>query len=241
MLVGWRKVFRMIDSVPDFVVLERVGRVWSLCPQTVELVEQCPDLSPPLYLGWREELEEAFLEVHAFAQFTRFVSRIPKTLLVNLEFCANALAERCPERMVADEALVELNKQAHELLRAVRSEEALEPAGRRYLLDCAGLLKHALEDYPLRGSPGLQRALDASTGALVSQRNVAIPIRETPLGKRFWELVNKMTTAVVDPQPSPAQPDYEAQASKSRRPRIQVPLNTRNGQPLPKTAKLLQL
>jgi hypothetical protein len=52
MLTGWRKVFHLAETVLDFTVLERVGRVWSPCPQTVGLVERYPDLTPPSYLGW---------------------------------------------------------------------------------------------------------------------------------------------------------------------------------------------
>jgi hypothetical protein len=198
MLMGWRKVFRMGEHARDFAVMERIGRVYVLAGEISNLVDRFEDLDPQLYLGWREELEEAFLNLSFRSEFDTFVRRIPRTLLVNIEFCSNALSERCPEPLVDPEKLAELNKLAAELLPAVQDSD-LDEAGKRYFLDYLTLIRRAVDGYTFQGAPALQAVLDAATGSLATQRQVSIPTRETPIGKRFWGLTTKIAKALAAP------------------------------------------
>jgi len=196
MLIGWRKVFRMTDRVRDFAVMARIGRVYGLAAEISSLVERFDDLDPQLYLGWRDELEEAFLNLSFRSDFDTFIKRVPKTLLVNIEFCSNALSERCPEPMVDPEKLIEISKLAGELIQDVPQSD-LDEAGKRYFLDYLTLIRRAVDDYTLTGSPILQGVIDAVTGTLATQRQVSIPTRETPIGKRFWSLTTKISKALA--------------------------------------------
>ena len=108
MLMGWRKVLRIAESVGDFCVMEQIGRIYGLPRQISELVRRHDDLDPQLYLGWREELEDAFLSLSFRSQFDTFTERLPRTLLVNLEFCSNALSQRCPEPVLDAEQIAGL-------------------------------------------------------------------------------------------------------------------------------------
>ncbi len=192
MLMGWRKVFRMAESVSDFAVLEQIGRVYGLVGEISDLVVRFKDLDAQLYLGWREELEDAFLNLSFRSEFGTFVKRIPRTLLVNVEFCSNALSDRCPEPMVDVDKLAETGSLAVELVKQI-TEADLDEAGRRYFLDYVSLIRRAVSDYPLSGAPGLQGAIDACTGTLVTQRQVSLATRETPVGRKFWILINKIS------------------------------------------------
>lgn len=211
MLVGWRKVFRMPESISDFAVLEQIGRVYGLVGEISDLVGRFKDLDPQLYLGWREELEEAFLNLSFRSEFATFVKRIPKTLLINVEFCANALSERCPETVIEPDKLAEVGTLVAELLRQVPEAELDDPA-KRYFLDGLTLIRRAVNDYALGGTPGLQGAIDACTGTLVTQRQVALPTRETPVGKKFWSLISKITKLLV-----PTETDEDPQARSGDR------------------------
>lgn len=199
MLMGWRKVFRMPDSASDFSVMSHISRVYAIPAEIVELVGRYNDLPPQLYLGWCEELEEAFGQVAFHSEFDSFVKRIPKTLLVNLEFCSDALGKRCPEPIVEQENLSELGEAVSEFHKQVIDAE-MDDKSRRYLLDYLALIQRALERYDFTGSPGLQGALDACTGSVVTQRQVSLPMRETPLGKQFWSLLNKVTHELAPPK-----------------------------------------
>lgn len=199
MLIGWRKVFRIAESVKDFAVMERIGRVYSLAREISELIHRFDDLDPQLYLGWREELEDAFVNLSFRSEFQSFTRRIPKTLIVNLEFCSNALSDRCPEPMVDSEKLVEISRLAVELIKTVPQAQ-LDDAGKRYFLDYLTLIRRSVDDYSLAGAAGLQGAIDACTGTLVTQRQVSLPTRETAVGKKFWSLINKITRALAPPQ-----------------------------------------
>lgn len=198
MLVGWRKVFRLAENTRDFVVMERIGRVYTLAGEISELVSRFDDLDPQLYLGWREELEEAFLNLSFRSEFDTFVKQLPKTLLVNIEFCSNALSDRCPEPVVDLDQLIDLSKITGELIKEV-PQSALDEAGKRYFLDYLTLVRRAVDDYSLTGAPSLQGVIDAVTGTLATQRQVSIPTRETPVGKRFWALTTKITKALSPP------------------------------------------
>lgn len=198
MLFGWRKVFRMVETTRDFAVMERIGRVYALAGEITELVSRFDDLDPQLYLGWREELEEAFLNLSFRSEFDTFIKQLPKTLLVNIEFCSNALSDRCPEPMVDPDQLMDLSKVAGELIKDVPGSD-LDEAGKRYFLDYLALVRRAVDDYSLTGAPSLQGVVDAVTGTLATQRQVSIPTRDTPVGKRFWSLITKITKALAPP------------------------------------------
>lgn len=198
MLMGWRKVFRMGETVKDFMVMERIGRVYVLAGEISDLVGRFDDMDPQLYLGWREELEDAFLNLSFRSEFGTFVKRIPRTLLVNVEFCSNALSERCPEPMVDPEKLIEINKLVLELIKSVQDSD-LDEAGKRYFLDYLTLIRRAVDDYSFLGAPALQGVIDAVTGTLATQRHVSIPTRDTAVGKRFWGLTTKITKALAPP------------------------------------------
>lgn len=199
MLMGWRKVFRMGESVSDFSVLERIGRVYGIPAQIDELVGRFPDMDPLLYLGWREELEDAFLNVSFRSDFDTFTKRIPRTLLVNLEFCSNALSERCPEPMLDADRLAEIGKDAVEIIKSLPAADVDAP-GKQYFHDYLTLISRAVADYMLSGAVGLQGAIDACTGTLVTQRGVSLANRETEVGKKFWALINKVTKALSAPE-----------------------------------------
>ena len=198
MLMGWRKVFRMAESTGDFSVLERIGKGYGLPGEVRELVRRCDDLDGQLYLGWREELEDAFLNLAFHSEFGTFVQRVPKTLLVSLEFCSNALSERCPEPMVDPDKLAELSKEAGDIINKLPEAE-MDASGKRYFLDYLTLIRRAADDYMLSGGIGLQGAIDACTGTLVTQRGVSLANRETAVGKRFWSLIGKVTKLLAQP------------------------------------------
>jgi hypothetical protein len=215
MLMGWRKVFRLGEGVRDFTVMQRIGRIHVLTGEISERVERYPDLDSQLYLGWLEELEEAFLNLSFRSEFGTFVKRIPRTLLVNIEFCSKALAERCPEPVPDAEKLAEIGRLSLELIKAV-SDSDLDEVGKRYFLDYLSLVRRAVEEYALLGAPGLQAVVDAVTGSLATQRQVSIPTRETPVGKRFWGLIAKITKALTAPD------EEDPDADKARRPGLRV-------------------
>jgi len=196
MLMGWRKVFRMAESTSDFCVLERIGKVYALPGEASELVRRCDDLDAQLYLGWCEELSEAFLNLSFGSEFDSFTRRVPKTLLVNVEFCSNALSERCPESMVDPDQLAEISREAGEIINMLSGAE-MDASGKRYFLAYLTLIRRAVEDYMLSGAAGLQGAIDACTGTLVTQRGVSLANRETTVGKRFWGLIGKVTKSLA--------------------------------------------
>jgi hypothetical protein len=199
MLMGWRKVFRMAESTGDFSVLERIGKVYGLPGEVSDLVRRCDDLDVQLYLGWREELEDAFLHLSFHSEFETFVRRVPKTLLTNLEFCSNALSERYPEPMVDPDKLAEISKEAGEIIQSLPEAE-VDASGRRYFLDYLTLIRRAVDDYMLSGAVGLQGAIDACTGTLVTQRGVSLANRESAVGKKFWSLIGKVTKSLAQPE-----------------------------------------
>lgn len=211
MLMGWRKVFRMGERVSDFAVMERIGRVYGLAGEISDLVSRFDALEPQLYLGWCEELEAAFVNLSFRSEFSTFTSSLPKTLLVNVEFCSNALSEHCPEPIVDAEKLAEISTFAAELLQSI-PESDLDESGKRYFLDYLALMRRAVDNYPLTGAQGLQGAIDACTGTLVTQRQVSIPTRETSIGKKFWALTNKITKAL-----SPAKDEKGANRKNGQR------------------------
>src|SRR5438874_12865555 len=104
-LVAWRNVLTLPTDMDDLIVMSKIGKVLTLPSIITKQVERFPDLTPDLYLGWRNDLSAAFRAIQFNTTFGQFSNRLSESMLINIRFCADQLDKRVPEKDVSRQEL----------------------------------------------------------------------------------------------------------------------------------------
>jgi len=195
MIEGWKEVLGIAQSIDDLTVMSKISRVMAL-PHAIEReMARFPDIDVELYLGWKPDLAKAFRAVGFNNAFGDFKNQLSSSLLVNIRHCANELERRLPEKEIADSELAEIRQAAEALYDEVLVANLPAPLS-RFLLDRLWLLIQALDHYEITGAPGVQYALDAVVGAVITVPEVAQEAGDTKSGQKFWGLMGKVAVAL---------------------------------------------
>ena len=190
MVQAWRKVFSLDDDVEDIVVMSKVGRVYGLPSQISDEIKQFEDLDHTLYLGWKNDLAQAFQAISFTNAFSGFTNKLSDSLLINIQFCAHELSKRCPEKIVDDAQLAELKEAVYTLYQEVQKANLATELS-RYLLDHLYLMIEAIDNYLITGARALQNSIDNIVGTVITNQKVATAVKDSPVGNKFWGVVGK--------------------------------------------------
>jgi hypothetical protein len=188
---GWRNVLKLPEDTDDLIVMNKVGKVFTLPFIISTHIQRFADIPTDLYLGWRKDLAVAFRFVNFNSTFHEFGSRLSDSLLINIRFCAHELEKRMPEKNVSPEDLKTIRELAWELYQAVLGFE-LPPQIGRYLLSHLYLIIEAIDDYDITGAAGMERSFNAVIGAVVTDTPTSKEANESTFGDRFWGIVTKV-------------------------------------------------
>jgi hypothetical protein len=72
MIDGWRHALALATQSDDFLVMSKVGRVFTLPEIIAKEIGRFQDIDAELYLGWRKDLEEAFRHINFQAGFNDY-------------------------------------------------------------------------------------------------------------------------------------------------------------------------
>src|SRR5438876_12405162 len=191
MMLAWRTVLQLPEELDDLVTMSKVGKLFTLPSIISAQIQRFPDLDAELYLGWREDLNKAFRFINFNANFHDFSQRLPDSLLISIRFCAHELDKRAPEKDVLREQLDSLRESAWLLYEEVLKAD-LPPDLSRYLLDYLYLIIEAIDDYNITGAVGMERALNAVLGTIITDSARAENARTSRFGEKFWAVVTKV-------------------------------------------------
>ena len=191
MLVGWRNVLSLPENIDDLILMSKIGKVFTLPSIITTYIERFPDLDVDLYLGWRNDLSDAFRAIQFPATFGQFSNRLSDSMLINIRFCANELDKRMPEKDVASEGLTDIRDSAWALYEEILKSD-LPSDLVRYLLDCLYLVIEAIDDFEITGAAGLEQSLNAVVGTVATNTATAKQASASPFGDRLWSVVTKV-------------------------------------------------
>jgi hypothetical protein len=191
MTKAWRKVLSLSEETEDIIVMSKVGFIYLLPSQIASEIQRFEDLDHRLYLGWQNDLAQAFTQISFGAAFSGFVDRLSDSLLINIEFCSHELSKRCPEKMVDEAELQKLKEAAYALYQEILKANP-PPDLSRYLLDHLYLIVEAIDNYMLSGARGLRTVVDAIVGTALTNHQTARQAKESTFGERFWGIAGKV-------------------------------------------------
>ena len=193
---GWKQVLRLPTEVDDLTVMNKVGRVFTMPDLVAREIERFSDLDADLYLGWRKDLTDAFHYVGFQFLFREFASRLSKSLLINIKFCAHELEKRLPEKEISKDELEQVREEVWQLYSEILKAD-LPPVLSRYALDHLFLIIEAIDNYLVTGASGIQYALDAAIGATFTDTATSKEVAESSFGDRYWKLMGRVATVLA--------------------------------------------
>jgi hypothetical protein len=195
MLQSWRNVLQLPDDIDDLLVMNKIGKVFTLPFVITTYISRFADLDAELYLGWRNDLGAAFRHVHFNTNFSEFGSRLSDSLLISIRFCDHELEKRMPEKAVSREELNTVRESAWSLYEEVLASD-LPPHLFSYLLDHLYLIIEAIDDFDITGAAGVERSLNSVIGSVATDMGTAREANESPFGERFWGVMAKAGVAL---------------------------------------------
>ena len=195
MTEAWREILKFGPEVSDLVLMNKVGKIFTLPNIISDEILQLNDIDHDLYLGWREDLIQALYHINFRAQFNDFSSRLTDSLLMNIRFCAHELGRRRPEKTIDPSEIEELKNDAYTLYESLKTSDI--PADlRRYLLDHLYTVIDAIDNYLITGTPGLEIALDSAIGSAYTNYALVMKTKNSDEGKQFWNVFGKLAVAI---------------------------------------------
>jgi hypothetical protein len=191
MLVGWRNVLNQPDDIDDLILISKIGKVFTLPSIVATHIARFPDLAPNRYLAWRSDLTAAFRAITFNATFGQFSNRLSDSMLVNIDFCADALDRRIPEKDISQQELDGIRQSAWSLYEEILKSD-LPPNVSRYLLDQLYLIIEAIDDYEIAGAAGLERSLNAVIGSASTDAETAKQADISSVGRQFWGVMTRV-------------------------------------------------
>jgi hypothetical protein len=193
---GWKRILHLPADVDDLAVMNKVGRVFTMPDLVAREIERFSDLDTDLYLGWRKDLTDAFHYVGFQFAFREFASRLSKSLLINIKFCAHELEKRVPEKEISKDELEQIREEVWQLYSEILKSD-LPPMLSRYALDHLFLIIEAIDNYLVTGADGIEYALDAAIGATFTANATSKEVAESSFGDRYWKVMGRVATALT--------------------------------------------
>ena len=195
MMQGWREVLQLSTDIDDLMVMNKVGKIFTLPSIIATHIQRFSDLDADLFLGWRNDLTAAFRYIYFQHNFQEFGNRLSDSLLINIRFCAHELEKRMPDKNVSHEDLASIRELAWALYQEVLASEM--PAHLfRYLLDYLYLIIEAIDDYEITGAAAAERAFNAVIGTIATDSVNAKEANDSKFGKPFWNVIGKVGVAL---------------------------------------------
>lgn len=159
----WAQLFGLNELLPKkkiHVVAERLGSV----SRELELVRTQMDernFSPELYNPSIAHLEEACSTIILGGTWNQVRQHLTSEVIVVLSFCGEIITDE--EDLITPEKLSSIAKQI-DALSQLLSTSQLPPRLRSLLQHHIELIRRALEEYPITGAKGFQRATQTGAG-----------------------------------------------------------------------------
>jgi ElaB/YqjD/DUF883 family membrane-anchored ribosome-binding protein len=196
---AWAKLLQ-VNPTDSPTLLRRLARVLDvparLASQITE-VATAEGQDVALHLRWQSPVSNFLSALNLSEPWSACIGNITGETLQSLEHCADLLHLRRPETIVGAEQLQQIRDSINDLLHEV-SEASLDTKIRRMIERHLRAILDALEDYPIHGTPYLEDAVSAATGAIflnIVHITAASPQDRTMVNK-FWEVVRNIAAVI---------------------------------------------
>lgn len=148
------------------------------------------DVNHGLYLKHFPALRSAIAPTNFEHPWEISRNLLTEDALTSLEFCADLLDQKLPEKDVPEDDLERLTSEVNELLESILASEMANSA-KQILADIARSMQDALTEYRIRGVRGMREELFAIVARLERNYPTVSSERERPEVARFFEVLSR--------------------------------------------------
>ena len=156
------------DDIPT--LLRRLAHVNSLINEIEFQIRTIDDITPEIFLKWTHSVKNALKNLNFSAPWDIFIRKIDREVLYGLEVCSDLLSKKRPEKVINPQLLSELMEEVDILITQIH-ESTIDDELRNILLEQLLIIKHALEEYKIRGIKGLESALKQFIGSRIIEND----------------------------------------------------------------------
>ena len=137
---------------------------------------------------WRQPFNNAIPFMNLRNSLKDFDDRVTEICIASLGFVSHTLANNNLEPDFDQAVLAEIRGNIWDLIQNIQDASDLDPSLSEYLLHHLYFIANAIDEYEYAGIVPLVRSINAAVGTVVTYPN-ASKAKNTPFGKRFWELI----------------------------------------------------
>jgi hypothetical protein len=171
-------------------LLDRIGRIMNLPKVTRDALSAVRPKLDPIYFEWVPQVEAAFKAHRLTGVIREFLTPITADTRRTLRFCADRLSDLSPEKVLENDDLTKLRREAAELRSELENAEIdsdLKKFAWRHLKEFIA----ALDEYEFFGVSPLNRATEEAMGSVRLNLQVAEKLSVTEIGKRLFTFFGK--------------------------------------------------
>jgi hypothetical protein len=151
-----------------------------------------------LAMRWRDKVVHAFeVDFSGAVPVPHFTERYDRETLAHLEWCDDLLCRGLPGRSAPQQRDLErITVLVTELERDLSGDPEIDPELRAFLLQHAQAMAQAVRDVPVRGTAGLEEALDRATGDFYIRRPHLAARADPARAQMFLAIVSAVLLAL---------------------------------------------
>lgn len=186
----WMELLEVPDNDRS-LLLRRLGQVFEL-PATIKAqIELLEDIDHSTYLKWSPAVEKAFSVMNLDASVDNFTNCYDNMALYGLEVCSEILSRLRPEEVLDEDQLKKLHEDIQGLMEEVL-ESDIDENLKRYMFEHLQTVALAIQEYRIRGSRPLQKAVEATLGSLAMNPEMYEKTSKTKEGGKFLKIMARV-------------------------------------------------
>jgi len=195
---AWSVIFALQEEPGGrnhFTFLRRYGKFLALPGRARAALSAVPDLDFELYSRWVPKLNDALLASPFNSIVGGFFNIFQNSDLDYLQFCADGLSSKRPEKTVDAGALTDIVKDLEQLRRDTEAA-AVEQELKTYILDELDDIKSAIQDYQIDGFESLERGVERAFGSLLLKTTQTATWKDHELWRRFCRVLSRLFVVI---------------------------------------------
>ena len=188
-----------VQGAPDVVIFRGIAETAMLIEEAEDAVLSLDEsvAARDLFLAWAHPARNVMASAGRFQeQLIHIYNAMSDAQMVSLLHCAHLLHTHSPSPMLDKDRLDNLIDLVREAIDGISSDENLSPATRLYLVSRLREVEWALQNVGITGYDGVNAAMDAFTGGVVTTPEAAESENARSWWRKVWEGFNAACTGV---------------------------------------------
>ena len=192
--VAWAEILETaLDNIP--LLLRRLGQVMELPEVVRQQIMRQKDIDQEVYLKWLPKVQRAFGNTNLKAPLSTFTDPIDEAALDGLDFCADLLSRKMPEKILDKGVLKSIYDDTNKLMEDIVGSD-IDKDLKIFMLEKLDQVISAIKEYKIKGANPVEKVVESTYGAIVMHENIYKKTKDTKHGSDFWKILSRVAVVV---------------------------------------------